>query len=285
MATDINELVETITPEYARLLLEQNTRNRKITNASVDRLAKEIRAGRWVANGDAIRISKTGVILDGQHRLMACVWAKMPIQAIILTNLDDETQASMDCGIRRTLNTQLQIYGVKSATNVAALINLIVARETKPIETVAAGSCKPSITQGVEYYKLHPEIVDYTKFCLRLVGGTNLLPASMVGLLHREFTNASSEEDATAFFEQALSGTGINSEDSATNILRNLLILNRTRMPQRRFPPRALYALVIKAWNKFIAGESCAKLQWHAGGAHPEPFPHICDANGNPTDE
>lgn len=34
-------------------------------------------------------------------------------------------------------------------------------------------------------------------------------------------------------------------------------------------------AFVVKAWNAYQDGVTIQKLQWQAGGAHPEPFPAI----------
>lgn len=76
MTVNINDVVETITPDRAKQLLEMNTRNRNVLHSNLDILTEEIRKGRFVANGDAIRIAKDGTILDGQHRLLACVRAK-----------------------------------------------------------------------------------------------------------------------------------------------------------------------------------------------------------------
>lgn len=54
-----------ITPKKARELLKLNTRNRKLSKALVSKYAGDMRAGRWPYNGDPIRVSKDGVLLDG----------------------------------------------------------------------------------------------------------------------------------------------------------------------------------------------------------------------------
>ena len=54
--------VETITPEYAQRLLENNPINRKPSQNHVNFLQSEIEGGRWRLNGEAIIIN-TGVAI------------------------------------------------------------------------------------------------------------------------------------------------------------------------------------------------------------------------------
>lgn len=280
MAHNIKDVAETITPDRARQLLEMNTKNRKINDNNLAGLVREIKAGRFVTNGDAIRISKSGTVLDGQHRLRACIIADTPIKALVITGLDDDTQYSMDAGVRRTLNTQLQIYGVKNATTVASMVNVLSGRDTqhKSIETLVTHNATVPVTEGVQYFKDNPWVIDYVKKCDRLAGHQNLLNTSLIGLLWREFSAAASEEDADVFFDLLKTGVGLT-DGSAIFTLRNALIIDKTKLPQNRFTKKQRAALVIKAWNKYISGEECKVLRWQAGGAKPEPFPEIKSIN------
>lgn len=65
----------TITPEKAKTLLVMNTKNRKLSRKLVQKYASDMAAGRWPYNGDPIRVSVSNVLLDGQHRLEACIAA------------------------------------------------------------------------------------------------------------------------------------------------------------------------------------------------------------------
>ena len=65
-----------ITPSIAKGLLESNTKNRGINELVVSRYANDILKGNWKEDtGEAIKISKMNIILDGQHRLCAIVKA------------------------------------------------------------------------------------------------------------------------------------------------------------------------------------------------------------------
>ncbi len=85
-----------ITPERATELLEHNQHNRPISQGHVNRISKQIRDGKWVFNGDTIKISTDGDVLDGQHRLWAVIEAKKPIETIIVHGVTREAFATID---------------------------------------------------------------------------------------------------------------------------------------------------------------------------------------------
>jgi len=61
--------VMTITPEIAIKMLSKNTSNRPLNQKHIAFLVRDIKAGRWKLNGDAIRFGENA-LLDGQHRLL-----------------------------------------------------------------------------------------------------------------------------------------------------------------------------------------------------------------------
>lgn len=283
MSADINTLVETITPAMAKKLLEKNTHNRKVDAQQLAGLIREIKAGRFVANGDAIRLAKDGTILDGQHRLKACLVANKPIQAIILTGLDTDTQYTMDSGVKRSLASQLTILGCKNSSAVASAIPNEIGRSKTTIENMSANNYKIQISEGVDYYRTHPEIVEYVKLCNRLAGDVKLLPMMIIALLFKEFEKASTYEDAIGFFKVLRDGTGLSPDDAIT-CLRSRLIDDKNKLKVNKLNRKTKVVLTIKAWNKYIQGEKCQNLVYRPGGARPEAFPPICDCCGNAVD-
>jgi len=112
----------TITPTMAKTILLKNNYNRKIKPYQVESLTRDILSGNWKENGDAIRVMKDGTLLDGQHRLMACINADLPIKSILVTNLQDDVMPTIDSGIKRTYNDQLVLRGISYSGQVAAAI-------------------------------------------------------------------------------------------------------------------------------------------------------------------
>jgi len=98
-----------IDPTDAKSLLERNTGNRKLRESVVNYYAKEMRNDEWVDNGDPIRISKSGRLLNGQHRLSALVKAGVTLPFHFLSNLSEESFEQMDNGAKRTLQDNLDL--------------------------------------------------------------------------------------------------------------------------------------------------------------------------------
>ena len=94
---------ELITPSRAKELLEANINNRRVKNEVVNRYAQDILAGRWKEDtGEVIKISKSGIVLDGQHRLYAIVKSNTPIFLHIAYGVDDSVSDVLDTGSVRS---------------------------------------------------------------------------------------------------------------------------------------------------------------------------------------
>ena len=57
--------VRVVTPAIAKELLKRNPNNRKLNEAHVSRLEKQMNNGQWIFDGQPIRISPSGSVLDG----------------------------------------------------------------------------------------------------------------------------------------------------------------------------------------------------------------------------
>lgn len=87
---------ETITPEVAALLLKNNSKNRALRKAWVKELAGRMKRGEWRFTHQGIAIDSEGVILDGQHRLHACVLSGVPIRVLVMRGAPRESFDAID---------------------------------------------------------------------------------------------------------------------------------------------------------------------------------------------
>lgn len=106
----------TISPQVAQAWLDKNTHNRKLSSLVVNSYARDIAADNWLLTGDAIRFSKDGTLLDGQHRLAACVLAEKPFRSFVLYNVDTAAQDVIDCGKPRRARDVLHMHGFHNAS-------------------------------------------------------------------------------------------------------------------------------------------------------------------------
>jgi hypothetical protein len=62
-----------------------------------------MKADRWTLTGDPIRFSVDGVLLDGQHRLAACVAAQKSFMTVVIEGIKPDAFNSIDQGVKRGL--------------------------------------------------------------------------------------------------------------------------------------------------------------------------------------
>lgn len=151
--------IKTITPEVAAVMLENNPANRNIKRSHVDAMARDMAAGRWQTNGDAIRMNCDGSLIDGQHRLTACVKSGVPFQTVVISGLPSDVRATIDGGAKRSHGDRLAMTGVASGNNVSAVTRMVGGIATGQGRTVQFTSqeldaileAHPGISDSVRY--------------------------------------------------------------------------------------------------------------------------------------
>jgi hypothetical protein len=102
--------LKTITPEWAaQILAHNNTRNRAMSRAHVEKLANEMRRGAWKINGETIKLSPDGQLIDGQHRLAAAVKTGVSIQTLVVEGVSFDVIATIDTRLKRRRATHPRI--------------------------------------------------------------------------------------------------------------------------------------------------------------------------------
>ncbi len=116
--TDVLE----ITPLLAQYVLDNcNTQNRKPNSNHVSRIAVSLVSDQWVMNGESIVFSDQGLLVDGQHRLMACAQTGVAIKSVVVFGV--ENQKSFDThgqGVVRTARQVLSMNGFSNTTSLGA---------------------------------------------------------------------------------------------------------------------------------------------------------------------
>ena len=78
-----------------------NTKNRAVSQHTVDKYCKLIDEEKWKVNGEPIIISKAGRLLNGQHRLLAQTKAEKPTSMLFITGIEDDAFNTIDTGKAR----------------------------------------------------------------------------------------------------------------------------------------------------------------------------------------
>lgn len=258
----------TITPKMAENILARNTHNRGIRTSAVQAYAADIRKGDWQLNGEAIKISATGKILDGQHRLHAVIEADEPIETLMITGLADETQETMDQGRSRSFADVLKLRGEGEYTNLGAAVRMVCLYERDGVP-YTAGRPAPSVKQLSRTLERNPEIRDSVKLAARL--RRPWIGVSVLAAMHYLFSVAN-PEDANDFVTKLATGENMRAGDPPY-VLRERLI--KEHYDTGGLHSRAKLAFVVRAWNAYRRGETLTRLVFNPGGANPDRFPSI----------
>jgi len=258
-----------ITPAKAERMLERNTHNRAVVLSRVDQYTEDIREGRWIVNGEAIKVADDGAILDGQHRLMAVLEADASIRTVIITGLDPSTQESMDQGMPRGFHDVLKLRGEKDP-NVLAAATKIVAIYERDGCPYATGSRAPISNQlAAATFERLPEIREACKRANQL--RKPWMPPSNMAALHLLMARGDRAR-ADSYFEEL---AGDTEADSVITAVRRRLIEDwAAPSDQPRLHIRARMAFIVYGWNTLHEGGMLPALRWSAA----DPPPHIAGA-------
>jgi hypothetical protein len=99
-----------ITPECAARALASNHGNRRLKKAQVSYLSQMIQNGEWRPDHPCqIVFSSSGRLIDGQHRLNACIVAGQPIVVRVVCGADESLKRYLGGGVPRNTSDQLTI--------------------------------------------------------------------------------------------------------------------------------------------------------------------------------
>jgi hypothetical protein len=258
--------VKTITPAMAEKYLAANQANRRVRPGVVAQYARDMKAGAWKLNGEAIRFNGAG-LMDGQHRCLACVEADTAFRSVVISGLESDAKVTLDTGAKRTFTDVLRWRGESNAAKLSSVVSWSWRYEHNALRDFWT---RPSHNELSAWLDENPGVRDAVGVG-EMVRRQVPLSATIVGGVYYKASTIDAE-DAAAFFERLRSGADLE-EGSPILALRRWA--ERTAAKPGRPAPVVFSAVTIKALNAWRAGKSMAHVVWRAGGAQAEAFPVI----------
>ena len=265
--------IETITPEIAAEMLQHNKGNRSLRQNRVADYSRDMAAGRWKLTGDPIVFDSNGMLIQGQHRLHACVRAAVPFVTAVLRNADPEIFAVLDSGLSRKNNDMLRHEGVTSAKDVGAIATLVMKYE----RALAANQhwIQPErispidLLQFVRQHQSQFEAAALVGQHLKKQVHANVSASGAFHFLVTRKADAQDEPFRTStslslelFIDGIASGAGLEPVDP------RLHYRNWYYRPQRRRDQKfafEAFQTMIKCWNAYIADQPMRQLkEWRS---------------------
>lgn len=261
-----------ITPQLAQQWLERNTRNRPLSETTVIAYGLDMLEGRWQYDGAPIRFDTGGNLIDGQHRLKACIESGVSFENDVIFDLPPEAMRTIDIHRPRTAGHIAHIEGAQNASCACAVASLIVLHRRHGIQQLNDPRCQPTKTLIVEAAQSLPGL-DGAVVQARLLG-RKLAPPRVVGFCYYQFA-AQNHGLADRFFAELASGLNLMPDNPVYHLRERLLT---DRQAKAKLPQLDLVALFFKAWLFYREKRSLRKLFWKTDGPSPEKFPEIGEA-------
>lgn len=282
----------TITPEMAR---EWMTRHKEIVEANraasggaardnrpvrwgdVAAFARDMRAGKWVVNGETVKRACDGTVSDGQHRLYACMQAEVPFTSLVVTGVAPEAQDTMDIGSKRKLSDQLAIANEANAIILASVTRWALRwlHGFRGGTSLGGGGASPNPNfnpthaEMLEFLAREPRLRDAAEFAAHARNSFKSVRASVYAMGHMLFSGTD-RLAARVFLDGVVSGADLPKGHPALAFRARVL---NARDNGERLNEQEQLALLITAWNAFREDRQIGRLQLPKGGLTAKNFP------------
>ena len=240
-----------VTPTLAKKMLSSSVNNRTLNERTVDKYARDMTDGNWQNNGDVIRITAGGKILDGQHRLSAVVKSKKPVYLAICKGVSENAMPTVDCGRKRSLSDILKLQGHSYTSKLSAsIINCMQLDQGK---SLSSGGSVYSHSEALDAlndnYKDLPKFMEDNYAKIRQIDGPS--PSLLTAIYYHMKKNAADKALVDKMFEQLSTGANIPKLDPILALSRYLRRSREERNIDRNMVCNAFYhAYLMKRKNQ-----------------------------------
>lgn len=258
VAGPFSEVVK-LTPALAELLLKRNEANRHLRVQKLADYIADMKSGSWELNGESIKVSRDGLLNDGQHRCQAVVESGCTIETMITFGVARETRTTLDQGAIRSPGDYLGMEEVEYSNEVAAAAALLWQYEHRGRVSYQTAH-RPTKQQVRETYARHKGLSVSVTFVPRK-GSSTTGGASVLAFVHYVLSHVG-EEAAGYFINKLVRGDGLSARDP-------IYVCRERLHSDKRMKVGEKVELIFRAWNAHRRGRKLGKLQV-MGGELPE---------------
>jgi hypothetical protein len=267
---DLSTDVRVVTPAMAEAWLADAGPNRALRRGKVLEYSAAMLAGEWILTHQGLAFDAEGHLLDGFHRLHACLKAGVAFETSVTMGLEASARPVMDIGATRTPGDILHVDQTESNANLlAATLRWIWLYEQGDVAKLIARTFPKTHLFAVR--DAHAGVRESFWVAQHV---HHLCRQSLAVALH--YLMAQKDPIlATRFAEALFKGEGLQAQDTVYR-LRQALIKNALSH-RKKMTPVYQAAIIVQAWNLWRLGRftSTRALRWNEGGTESDPFPTI----------
>lgn len=249
-----------VTPEIAEFMLESNIENnRKISQSTVDKYAREMESGSWKFNGESIKFSKSGKMIDGQHRLQACIKSGISFETLINEELSDDTFHNIDTGVSRKSKDIAKMAGITDSiivTTAAGKVKYLIKSEGKLMSgrlSKIYWTPEEILTELSDYENDYTIWSKFAKSIHKL--NSSMSVTSLIAFSIYVYRNNPDLENTIKDFLKEYGDI-----EPACQTVRNLRIVLNSTNPKKLIAPEKEGCLK-EAWNGYVTGKKDLALR------------------------
>lgn len=249
----------TITPEMAEQMMRLNTRNRPVSKTKLAEYLGQMKQGEWHYTGVPVIFSDAGRLIDGQHRLLACIESGQAFVSDVVFNRPDDSFSYIDIGKTRGASDIFAINGVKNSNGIASMARIVWLYD-RGRQNITGGM--GGHLTAAELYEafLQMEYLDLSMPIFHKFQKSRLAPPSLMGAMHH-ICARKARKAANEFFE-IISDGGPDKSSPAVEMHKRLI---RNATAVEKYSREGIAGLTLEAWNRYRRGLTGRGLSYSGG--------------------
>lgn len=276
----MNIEIELITPEIARQWIDKfNTNNRPLNNQTVDFYADQLKRGEWQLTHQGIAFDEEGVLLDGQHRLIAICKSGIAARSMVIRGAPRQSFAVLDTGRKRSGKDVLSLENEKNALHLAAALRGLYLYQSSPDTSWFGSKSLVSNNQLIDILDENPGMRE------AVVKGANInraipITTTAAAIGWYVTTRARPDIDQTPWYEGLVFGADLKRHDPRLALRNAMISQSGNKATRKREDSRGQLFLYVKAWNAWVEGREMQLLRRSKGEKMPKPTTRRHHAHG-----
>lgn len=257
--------------EAAEILATRNGpshsgKNRPISRSRVEALVRDFNSGSWKLNGQTVKFTAEGRLIDGQHRLQACVETGIPLRTFVLYGLPENAFATIDAGASRNFSRSLKRIGTENHGILANILPVLVRWDWGKI----GRPVKPTQSECVAALEKYGQAINASLNDARFKGEAAIIST----VIKPQWAHAANvilsgidTETARDFLSKTVLNNGIVPGDVWFAVNDGLKRSVKDREAR-------VFFILFDGWNRVRAGKTAASQKLYAGlkGEVPDPI-------------
>ena len=254
-----------VTPAMAQEFLNNAAPNRSLYKQVLERYATDMANSRWQLNGEPLIFSSKGQLMDGQHRLTACVMSNTPFNTLIVEGVDETAFRTLGNGQIRSNSDVLYMMGEKDSHKLAGAVRWIHMYNQDPPMKM---NIKTTHQDAIGWLARFPEIRQSLELAR---SAQHVMSVTVLAATHCMGAKVFNKTISDSFVESVANGANLGLSNPA-RILRERMLQDRAvSKGGPKLPSTTIFALTIKAFNFYGLEEKISSIRWIRG----EPFPKL----------